>query len=99
MANIVTSNKKQSLAEIRQWDFDFTDDLLTGVTVSSATATHIPPSGTVGTVVVGTIVADVVPVKLTINATLVTGTHYLTCLATLSNGEKSELRVAFGVDF
>jgi hypothetical protein len=99
MAITRTANIQQSKSEIRIWDFDFTDDLPTGITISSATGTHVPPSGTVGTVVVGTIEAGVVPVKLTLNSTLVTGIHYLYCLATYSNGEKSEIRVAFQVDF
>ena len=99
MAITRTANIQQSKSEIRQWDFDFTDDLSTGVTVSSATATHTPPSGTAGTIVVGSIANNIVPVKLTLNSTLVTGLHYLSCLATYSNGEKSEIRLAFQVDF
>lgn len=97
MADLVLANKKQSKAEIRQWDFDFTDDLLGGVTVSSAVATHIPPSGNATTPVVGVIANGVVPVKL--GPLGVTGTHYLDCLATLSNGEKSNIRLKILVDF
>ena len=99
MADWKNTNKKQSISEIRQWDFDFNDDLLTGVTVSSATSTHTPPSGSAVTPVVGTIAAGIVPVKLGPLAAGQTGTHFLTCLATLSNGEKSEIKLTFQVDF
>lgn len=100
MADWIISNKKQSYAEVRQWDFDFNSDLLSGVTVLSATGTHVPPGGSTvtGTVLVGSIVSGIVPVKLTL-AALQLGTHYLKCLATLSNSEKSELVVVFQVDF
>lgn len=98
MAILRTATIMQSLDEIRQWDFDFNDDLPTGVTISSAVAEHTPPSGDVGTVVVGSPSAGVVPVKLTL-AALVKGTHYLSCLATYSNGEKSEIKLAIPVDF
>jgi len=100
MADWIISNKKQSYAEKRQWDFDFNPDLISGVTVSSATGTHVPPGGSTvtGTVTVGSAVAGVVPVMLQL-AALQLGTHYLKCLATLSNTEKSELVVVFQVDF
>lgn len=97
MADFITSNKKQSLAEIRQWDFDFSPDLSSGVTVSSATATHTPPSGVASTPTVGTIAAGVVPVKL--GPLSVTGIHYLSVLATYSNAEKSEIKLRITVDF
>lgn len=97
MATSVIGPVKQSLLEIRQWDFDFTDDLLDGVSVSSATATHTPPSGSAATPVVGAIASGVVPVQL--GPLSVTGWHVLTCLATLNNGEKSEIRLNFEVSF
>jgi hypothetical protein len=97
MADLIQARKAQSLSEIRQWDFDFSADLVTGVTVASATATHIPPSGVATTPSVGTIAGAVVPVKL--GPLTVTGQHYLSCLATLSDGEKSELRVLIRVDY
>lgn len=97
MADYIVSDKKQSLAEIRQWDFDFSPDLSSGVTVSSATATHTPPSGSASTPTVGTIAAGVVPV--TLGPLAVTGTHYLRILATYSNSEKSEIKLRITVDF
>jgi hypothetical protein len=87
MATEQTATIKQSLAEKRQWDFNFNPDLPTGVTVSSATATHTPPSGSAETPTVGTIVAGVVPVRL--DTLEVVGLHELRCAATFSNGEIS----------
>jgi hypothetical protein len=100
MATTRHATIQQSQAEApRQWDFDFNPDLPSSVTVSSATATHIPPSGSAGTATVGTIAAGIVPVELTLASPLVTGLHYLKCLATFSNGNKSEIRLAIQVDF
>jgi hypothetical protein len=90
MATIKTATVKQSYNEIRIWDFDFTNDLSTGVTVSSATATHVPPSGVAVTPTVGVISSNIVPVKVT-SITNVEGMHTLRCMATLSNTEKSEI--------
>jgi hypothetical protein len=99
MAITREANVQQALAEApRQWDFDFNPDLPTGITVSSATATHVPPSGSAGTVAVGTIAAGIVPVKLTLGS-LVTGKHYLICLATFSNGDDSSIRLVIQVDY
>ena len=98
MADDIAAPKKQSLAEIRQWDFDFNNDLLTGVTVSSATATHLPPNGgTATTPTVGTIASGIAPV--TLGPVTGLGVHTLVCLGTYSNGEKSELRVLIRVDY
>lgn len=71
----------------RTYYFDFTNDLPDGVTVSSATATHRPPSGSASTPTVGSVTSNVVPV--TLGGLTVTGDHYLDCLATLSNSDKS----------
>jgi hypothetical protein len=96
MATERTATIKQSYAEIRQWDFDFNPDLSTGVTVSSATATHTPPSGAAETPTVGSISAGIVPVKLD-TVTQVVGVHTLRCLATFSNAEKSEIILSIHV--
>lgn len=96
MADLIKVGKKVSLSENpRIWDFDFTPDLRTGVTVSSATATHVPPSGSASTPTVGSISANVVPV--TLGSLTVLGTHTLEVLATLSDGEKSSIRIQFEV--
>jgi hypothetical protein len=97
VANQVSSTKLQSLAEIRKWDFDFSADLGSGVTVSSATATHTPPSGVASTPTVGAITGGVVPV--TLGPLLVVGSHIVSVVATLNNGEKSEIRLAFHAPF
>lgn len=88
MATIINATVKQTYAEKRQWDFDFNGDLPSGVTVSSATATHTPPSGNAVTPTVGSIVAGVVPVRLDL-VTNVEGVHSLKCTATFSDGEIS----------
>lgn len=95
MADKIIAGKKQSLTEVRTWDFNFTLDLLGSATVSSATATHTPPSGSAATPTVGVIASNVVPV--TLGPLAVTGTHYLDVLATLSDGQKSSMRIQFEV--
>lgn len=97
MADIIKTNKRQSLSEIRQWDFDFSADLPDGATVASATATHVPPSGSASTPTVGSISNGIVPVLL--GTLSVTGVHYLDVLATFSNNQKSEIRLVVRVEF
>lgn len=97
MADYIITDKKQSKAEIRQWDFDFSGDLPSGVTVTSAVATHVAPSGDASTTTVGTIASGVVPVKL--GPLSVTGAHFLSVLATYSNSEKSEIKLRITVEF
>ena len=89
--------RAQALAEIRTHYVDFTDDLPTGVTVSSATATHVPPSGSASTPTVGTISGATVPVTLPVQT--VTGLHALDVLATLSNADKSKVRLLIPVNY
>ena len=95
MADVISATKKQSLNEIRQWDFDFSAEVVGVATISSAIATHTPPSGSAATPTVGTIVAGVVPVRL--GPLAVDGSHKLTVLATHSDGAKSEVQLAFKV--
>jgi hypothetical protein len=100
MAEIIQASPHQSLAEIRQWEIDFTNDLPTlpaNVVVSSATATHIPPSGAASNPVVGNIANNVVPTQL--GPLTVVGLHILAVLASYSNGEKSEIRAQIKVDY
>ena len=96
MADVISPKKEQALAEIRDWDVDFTDDLKSGVTISSSSATHTPPSGTAdtpSTSVSGSIVTA------TLGPLSVTGTHYLDIYATLSDGEISAIRLQLLVRF
>ena len=97
MADIFHPAKHQSLNEIRQWDIDFTLDLPSGVTITSATAVHIPPSGAASTPTVGVIALNIVPVKL--GPLGVIGKHTLVVMATYVNGEKSEARVLIHVEY
>jgi len=100
MATLIVSSITQSTKEKRQWDFDFNNDLPTGATVSSAVATHTPPSGNALTPTVGSPVAGVVPVTLDfVSQSVALGQHQLSCVATFSNAEKSEILLYFRVDF
>lgn len=97
MADVIEPAKNQSMAEIRTWEFDFTPDILTGITMSSATGIHTPPSGSASAVVIGVISGYTVPV--TLGPLSVTGFHYLECLATLSDSEKSSVRIKIEVQY
>jgi hypothetical protein len=96
MADVISPKKEQAKAEIRAWDIDFTDDLKTAVTVSSATATHTPPSGTAAT---PTVAVSSPVVTVTLGPLSVTGTHYLDIDSTLSDGEISSVRLVIIVNF
>ena len=90
MATIIEVTQPQFRNEIRVYPVDFTDDLLTGITVTSAIVTHTPPSGSGS--VAGTATASPI-VNVTFGTVAVVGTHYLDTLATLSDGEKSAVRL------
>lgn len=81
---------EQAKAEVRTYYFSFVNDLPSGVTVSSAAATHTPPSGSASTPTVGSITNNVVPVTLGVQT--VDGDHYLNVVATLSNADKTQIR-------
>jgi len=87
----------QSVSEIRTYFADFTNDLPTGVTVASATATHTPPSGTAVNPTVGTIASNIAPI--TVPALTVVGTHIVSVVATLNSGDKSEIRLLIPVQW
>lgn len=97
MADTIYPRKRQSMGEVRQWDVDFTNDLPTGTAIESATATHIPPSGSASTPTVGTISGNIVPVVL--DSLSITGLHYLIVAATLDNGDVSKIKLVIKVDF
>jgi|WetSurMetagenome_2_1015567.scaffolds.fasta_scaffold102043_1 hypothetical protein len=96
MATFAESNISLGTASIRAFVVDYSNDLLTGVTVSSGTAIHIPPYGTASTVsgTFGTTAGTV-----TVGPLPVLGIHYIDVTATLSDGEKSVVRIAFAVNF
>ncbi len=87
----------QSTTEVRTHYIDFTADLPTGVSVSSGTATHTPPSGgtatspTVGAVMTG----DILPV--TVGPLGSTGRHVVTVTATLSDAQKTIVNLVIPV--
>ena len=85
MADLKASPLPQAAGEIAQYDFDFAPQLDTGVSVVSAVATHLPPSGASGTIVIGAPVDNVVPVKLTMPSNAVEGYHRLDIRATTNN--------------
>ena len=88
----------QSTGEIRTHYVDFTNDLPTGVTVSSATGTTTTyPTGGTATVSVGVIAANVVPVVVT--SPTVAGVYYVDVTATLSSGDKSVARLIVSVSW
>jgi hypothetical protein len=91
------SNHKQSSLEELIYPIDFTNALLTGVTVSSATITHTPPSGSDATITTS-VVTPIVYVKVPTG--LVVGTHTVSVVATTSNADLSpEVRLVITVDY
>lgn len=96
MATYKQSNVEQSTAEVRTWVIDYTDDLLTGVTVASGTAIHTPPSGSAGT---PTVVVSSPKMNVTLGPLTVTGMHYLEARATLSDGEITSVKIAIPVGY
>jgi hypothetical protein len=96
MATFKAANVDQSTAEKRTWVVDYTSDLLTGVTVSSGTAIHTPPSGTAGSVAVA---VSSPYINATLGPLAVAGIHYLEVQATLSNGEISVVKISIPVGY
>ena len=95
MATIVKVRNPQGITEIKNHPCDFTGELLTGVTVASATATHTPPSGAATT---PTVSVSSPYVYVTAGTLTVLGVHYISVLATLSNAEKAEIVLVISVD-
>jgi hypothetical protein len=85
---------RQALTEVRTYVIDFTDDLRSAVTVASATATHTPPSGSPST---PTVAVASPYVNVTLGAQTAVGRHVLDVLATLTDGDKSSLRLEIDV--
>jgi hypothetical protein len=87
----------QSTKEIRTHFVDFSPDLPTGINVVSAAATHTPPSGTASTPTVINTLAPII--QVTLGPLTVTGKHEVSVLATLSDGEKSEINLVIVVAY
>ena len=91
---VVTSPLNPSTSETFQFDFDYNNDLRSGVTISSAAFTLTLPSGTTSAPSAGTIASGIVPVSIT---PTVKGVQTLDGLATLSDGDKSAIRLKYTV--
>lgn len=87
----------QSLVEVRTHFVDFSDDLPSGITVTSGSATHTPPSGAASTPTVSIALAPIV--QVTLGPLAVTGQHLLSVRAGLSNGDISEVVLYIPVEF
>lgn len=85
-------------SEVRTQYIDFTPDLPTGVTISSGTAVHTPPSGAATSPSVGVVMTgDILPV--TIGPLSVVGRHIVTVTASLSDGQTSVARLVIPVEW
>ena len=92
------SQQSQSSLEERIYPIDWTDALLTGVTVTSVTITHTKPDGTAGTGITSTISTPTSYIK--VPSGLAVGTHYVSCVATTSDTALSpEVRLIIRVDY
>jgi hypothetical protein len=96
MATYSKSSVFLGTAEIYSFVIDYSQDLLSGVTVSSGTAVHVPPYGSAGT---PTSSFSTNAGTVTIGPVTQVGVNYLDVLATLSDGEKSSVRIAFSVNY
>ena len=99
MADTIAPEKQQSLAEVRSWDIDYTNDMDTGLTVVDADAQHIPPTGGTVTFPTTSISGNIVSAVLTLGTSNVLGVHQLIVTATYSDGEVSQVRFDIIVEF
>lgn len=91
------SLQKQSSLEERVYPIDWTDALLTSVTVSSVATTHTPPSGSAASIT-NTVATPISYIK--VPSGLAVGTHYISCVATTSDSALSpEVRLVITVDY
>ena len=86
----------QSTTAIIPWPCDFTNSLLSGATVSSAVATHTPPSGA-ATNPTEQVTSPIVYVST--GPLTVTGIHYVDVVATFSDGHIDDIRLVIRVDY
>ena len=97
MATIQESTIQQTAYESRNWTADFTNDLPTGGTVSGGTAYHTPPAG--GSTLTPTITVSTPYVSALLANPADVGIHYVRIVGTFSNGEESEVAIAFPVGY
>lgn len=88
---------RQSSNEEIKYPIDWTNTLLTGVTVSSVAVTHTPPSGSAVTVTASvSSPLSYIPIP----SGLAIGRHYFSCVATTSDSALSpEVRLVIQVDY
>lgn len=92
------SLQTQSTLEERVYVIDWTDALLTGVTVSSVACTHTKPDGSTAADVTATVSTPLAYVK--VPSGLAVGTHYINCVATTTDTALSpEVRFVVRVDY
>ena len=77
---------EQATTETRYHVFDFTDDLIAGGALTTATATLTKPDGTTATPTAAVdVAANTVYVQVTSAMLTLTGVYHLQCLATVDN--------------
>ncbi len=96
MADLFTVTKKLGSAEVRTFDVDFTDDLRTGKSVSTATAVLTAPDKTTSSPS-ATVASNIV--TLAIGPVGKIGTYTLDVLATLSDADISVARLVLDCIF
>ena len=96
MASFIEALISQGTYETRKWTADFSDDIPTGGSITAGTAYHTPPSGSAAT---PTIAYTTSTVTAQLSNLSVLGNHYLDVVATYSNGETSQVRIGFTVQF
>ncbi len=89
-----SGNNTQFTTEIRTYTIDYSNDLPTGGTVTAGTATHIPPSGDASVLAVQ---VSSPYVYVTFSQPTIVGTHYIDVLATFSDANTSNVRLAISV--
>lgn len=85
-----TQLQKQSTGENYLYTVDFTNDLPSGGTITAGTATHLPPSGAVSSIVSE---VDSPYIYIEVPTQTVTGVHYVDVLATINNDEANQASV------
>jgi len=87
---------KQALIEVRTHVFDYTLDLLGGVTIATAAAALLNPDGT-SVVIAATVITP--NVYVTIGPLAELGQYVLDCNVTCSDGEILNVRLTVNVEY
>ena len=89
----------QSTKETLIHTFDFTNDLVTGVSVSTAVATITDPAGASTALASNKITVQSPYVNVKYGPPTKLGDHLLDCVATLSDGQAAHIRLMIGVGY